>query len=370
LLWFGLAAFVALRERERPWAPILFLPALALFSLWFARAATAVFLPFVLALVSAYLLDPLVDRLESRLGRTRAILLLALPGTTLLVFFFVFLVPAVMAELQLLAQRLPELRETLLQSYEGLIARAADWGIRLDRERVAQFLWDRAEAIGSTLGSFSLGILRGVQGIVDVLSFLVILPVFTFYLLRDYDALQTRFLEAIGPQAAADTIRFLHRVDRSIHGYLRGQILVGLLVGALFFIGLSLLGMQYALLVGLSAVFLNLVPFVGSAMTALLALCVALLSDPSLASLLKVGLLFAAIQTLDAAIISPRIVAGQLALHPIVVMLALLLGGRFFGVVGVVLAVPTAAVLKETLLVWTPELLRLWPRLSRGERED
>jgi predicted PurR-regulated permease PerM len=264
---------------------------------------------------------------------------------------------------------LPELRGTLISSYERLIALAASWGVPLERERIAEFLWNRAESIGSTLGGVSLGVWRGVQGVIDVISFLVIMPVFTFYLLRDYDALLAKFLHAIGPEAASETQQFLHRVDRSISGYLRGQIIVGLVVGSLFFIGLSLLGMEYALLVGLSAVFLNLVPFVGSLITALLALSVALLTEPSIAATLKVGILFVAIQTLDAAIISPRIVAGQLALHPIVVMIAILLGGRFFGVAGVLLAVPTAAILKETLLVWTPELLRLWPRLSRSERD-
>jgi predicted PurR-regulated permease PerM len=154
-----------------------------------------------------------------------------------------------------------------------------------------------------------------------------------------------------------------------MRGYLRGQLVVGLIVGTLFFTGLTLLGMQYALLVGLSAVFLNLVPFVGSVMTAVLALSVALLTEPSLASALKVAALFAVIQTLDAAVISPRVVASSVRLHPVVVMLALLLGGRFLGLVGVLLAVPAAAVLKETLELWAPELLRLWPRLSRDGRE-
>jgi len=359
VVWFLLTAYVGLRHRHEGWVPTIFVPAAVLFLMWFARAAFGIFLPFLLALLAAYLLDPLIDRLESRLGRTRAIVLLGLPALLLVILLGLVVIPSLLREIGQLLQRLPELQPFLEKAYASVMDVAREWGIRVQRRDLIEHFIGELESLGPAVAGAGLGVLRGVQGLVDFISFLVITPVMSFYLLRDFDRLRESGLEQFEGEQRDGVEDFLVRLDRSLSGYIRGQLLVGVIVGVLFYAGMSILGMDYALVVGLAAVVLNLVPFIGSVLTAVLALSVGLLSDPSWGAVVKVGLLYGGIQILDAALISPRVMGDSLELHPVVVMLALLLAGRFFGLAGVLIAVPAVAVLRETFRRWSPELVRL-----------
>ena len=369
-VWFLLLTVLCLRHRHASWAPTLFFPAAVLFALWFAAAARAVTLPFGLALLFAYLLDPLVDRLEGRLGRSRAIALLALPTFALATVFALWLVPALVGELSRLLHRLPELRQPLGELARAVSERLGSWGVSIDREAWADLLLPRLEDFGRSLLDASMGVWHGLQGLLGLVSFVVITPVVGFYLLRDIDRLRQGFLEALAPGQREGVRDFLASFDRAVSGYLRGQLLVGVVVGALFALGLTLLGIDYALLVGLAAVFLNLVPYVGSVLTATLALTVALLSDPNWTSVLEVGLLYGAVQLLDGAVLSPRIMGKSLELHPAFVMLAVMIAGQFFGIAGVVVGVPAAALAREGLRRWTPRVLGLLPAGSVNESEE
>jgi predicted PurR-regulated permease PerM len=359
ILWFSLICYIALRERSRRWVATLFVPAAVLFLLWFARAALGICLPFLLALLLAYLLDPLVDRMERRIGRSRAIVLLALPVFLILFGLALVLLPALFQELRQLLDRLPELRPLLDRAYASLLALAADWGIQIERRQIVDEIVARLQSLAPAVAGAGLGVVRGLQGLVDFVSFLVITPVLSFYLLRDFDRLRGGALAQLSGEQRGAAEDFLGRLDRSLSGYLRGQLLVGVMVGILFYVGMTAMRMDYALLVGLASIVFNLIPFVGSVLTALLAVAVGLLSDPSWISLVKVGTLYGGIQTLDAALISPRVMGNSLQLHPVAVMLALLLAGRFFGMAGLLLAVPALAVLKESARRWTPEILSL-----------
>jgi predicted PurR-regulated permease PerM len=238
--------------------------------------------------------------------------------------------------------------------------------LHLRREDVTSLVLQRIEGITAAVGGATTGLWRGAQGLLSVVSFLVVTPVVTFYLLRDFDRLREQMIASIPDERRAGFERFLAQLDRSISGYIRGQLLVGSALGLLFFLGLTALGIQYALVVGVSSVLFNFVPYVGSVLTAILALAVGLLTDPSWNSVVKVGALYGVLQLLDSAVISPRIMGHSLRLHPVFVMIAVLLGGQFFGLIGILLAVPAAALLKESLGVWTPEVLGLLP----GLRDD
>jgi predicted PurR-regulated permease PerM len=364
LLSYFFIVVLAVRRRHLAAMRALFFPATVVFVLWFFSQVQQITLPLGIALLISYLLDPLVDRLEGRVGRTRAVILLALPALALLGLFVAFVVPAILSELGDLLHRLPELREPLGRAQDWLQVRAAQLGLDLSWASLTDFVVPRLESVGQTALGAGGRVWQGLKSLLDLLSLLVITPVVTFYLLRDFDRMREGFLRAM-PEASHERVRtFFTRVDRAISAYLRGQLLVGLIQGTLFAVGLSLLGVQYAILVGISAIFLNLVPFVGSAATAILALSVALVSNPTWSSVLSVGLLYAVLQTLDAAFLSPRIVGGSVELHPVAVMIAILVGGAFFSVLGVLFAVPAAAVLRESLTLWTRQLLELLPGLG------
>lgn len=360
ILWFVLLTMICVRLRQERWVVVLYLPALVLFVSWFAAAAPWVTLPFALGLLIAYLLDPLVDRIERRMNRTAAIGLLAVPLITLVVLLGIVLVPALVSEGGQLVARLPELQQPLERLAQWAQLQAARFGFDLQPSTAVDFVVPRLEGIGRNLLGAGEGVWRGVQGVIGFVSFLVITPVVGFYLLRDFDSLRAAAMRQFPPATRDGIETYLHHVDRAVSGYLRGQLMVGVVVGSLFALGLTLLGMDYALLVGISALVLNLVPFLGSALTAALAVAVALLSDPSWLSLVKVAGLYAVISGVDS-VISPRIMSESLALHPVLVMLAVLVAGQFFGFVGVFIAVPAVAVLKEAMVVWGPQLLELLP---------
>lgn len=361
ILWFALLITLAMPLRAERWVGWILLPAAVIFTLWFLDTARSVSVPFGVGLLLAYLLDPVVDRLERRLGRTRAIVVLALPALALLGAFLVFVVPLLLGEAARLVERLPELREPIERLGRAVQERAGRLGVRWEWVTLAEWVLPRLESAGQGLLGAGIGVWRGVQGLVEWVSFLVITPVVGFYLLRDFDRLRDGFLAALGPAQREAVGGFLARTDRAVSAYLRGQLLVGLVVGAAFAAGLAALGFDYALLVGLCAVVLNLVPYVGSVLTAALALAVALLSDPSWSTAAQVIALYGAIQVVDGALLSPRIMGDSLGLHPAFVMAGVLVAGQFLGVAGVVVGVPATALAAEGLRAWAPRFLSTLP---------
>ncbi len=370
LVWFGLATYLALRERTQRWVPALYVPAAIIFLVWFSKAAMGICLPFVVGLLLAYLLDPIIDRLEARLGRSWAILVVATPVAGLVAALVFLVLPSMMSELAHLVERIPELRGPLQTAYESVVLRMNTLGFEVERGDVTDLIISRLEQLGGALGDAGLGVVRGVQGVLDLVTFMVITPVVTFYMLRDFDVSRGHLLSHVPKHRRQEILGFSRRLDRSVSGYLRGQLVVGLMIGACFYLGLTLLGMQYALVVGVSSVVLNLIPYVGSVMTAILALAVALLSDPTWASVAKVAGLYAFVQLLDAAVVSPRVMGQSLELHPVAVMLALLLAGQFLGLAGIIIAVPAAALLKETISRWAPEVISLLPGVDTHSHLD
>lgn len=360
ILWFALLTWTCVRMRGERWVRALYLPALVIFVTWFVGAAPWIAFPFALALLIAYLLDPVIDDLERRMSRTAAIAILAVPMLAVVVLLVVFLIPALFSESAQLVERLPELRQPIERLAGWAQAQAARFGIILDTSSIIEFVAPHLEGIGRNLWGAGEGVWRGVRGVIGFASFMVITPVVAFYLLRDFDRMHDGLLRAIPASGRVGVKTYMEHVDHAVSGYLRGQLLVGVVVGTLFAVGLTLLGMQYALLVGVSALFLNLVPFLGAALTAVLAVAVALLSDPSWMSVLKVMILYTVVSGVEG-VVSPRILSGSLALHPVLVLSAVLIGGQFFGIVGVLVAVPTVAVLKEAMVVWGPQLLELLP---------
>lgn len=354
-----LAAPVA---RERP---VLSLLAAGLFVvvLWMLEMTGALLAPFVLALVLAYVLDPAVDRLERRMPRDLAIALLSLPVLGVLVAALLWGLPA-------LGDQIAELLDEAPQAFERLRVwvgrtRGQLLGIdlpfvdeqalvepilALDSERITLFLRERQEAIARQAWGAVLGVGRGVGAVLTILGYVVLTPVLTFYLLRDWDGITERLRSLFPPRHRPRWNRFLARYDDLLSRYLRGQLLAAATVGVLTGVGLWLLGFPYPGLVGAVAGVFNLIPYLGLVVSLVPALLIALLSGDVLWSLGKIGIVFAIVQALDGSVIGPRIVGGSVGLHPVWVILALAIGGSFFGFVGLLIAVPGAILIKLLVL--------------------
>jgi predicted PurR-regulated permease PerM len=179
-----------------------------------------------------------------------------------------------------------------------------------------------------------------------ILGYVVLTPVLTFYLLRDWDRL-TGYVAALLPARRRDSmLSFAREYDSLLARYLRGQVLVAVIIGTLTALGLWVARFPYAFLVGVVVAVLGVVPYLGLVLSLIPAIIIALVSGNVVASLVKVAVVFGAAQGLEGAVVSPRIVGVSVGLHPVWVVLALAMGGFFFGFVGLLLAVPAAVGLK------------------------
>ncbi len=326
--------------------------------LWLLDTAGSVLAPFVLALVLAYILAPIVQSLNARrVPRSLAILLLALPVVALLVVGVIFGIPALAEQVQALIAQIPDalvrLAEFLDRARHGVlrlkIPLVQDWLNHwlqtYDTARLTALLQQQQAAIVRRIWGAVLGVGRGVRAIVTILGYVVLTPVLAYYLLRDWPRI-TASIVGFVPAGRTRLLELAREYDRLLSHYMRGQLLEATLVGVLTWIGLWVLGFPYSGLVGLVAGVFNLVPYLGLVVSLIPATIIALLSGSVLASLGKVAIVFAIVQFIDGSITGPRIVGESVGLHPVWVMLAIAIGSVFFGFVGLLLAVPGAVLVK------------------------
>jgi predicted PurR-regulated permease PerM len=343
--------------RSRPGVQAAMGIAVGLTLLWGLKLYGGLLGPFLLALAVAYLLAPLVARLERRrVPRGLAIVLVCLPPLIAAVLLAVLAGPQLWGQAVTLINALPRFARTLVESLAGLRGRIENlaflteqqrsWVHELDAQQLAQMLQQNADAILGEIAQWGMAFLRRLGTIVGFLGYVVVTPVVAFYLLRDWQALLTFLEELIPPARRAALIAFIEQYDRSLGRFFRGQITEAALVGTITGLGLAILGVPSALLLGVVAGLGNLIPYVGFVISLVPTIVVALTMDSPLSGLLRVGGVFAVVQFIDGSVTGPRIVGGSVGLHPVTIMLALAFGGAVLGFAGLLLAIPLAVLVK------------------------
>ena len=300
--------------------------------------------PFVAGAAVAYLLDPVCDKLEEKgLGRTAATSLVTI------VFFLIALSAVALAAPLLVGQavdllrRLPQIVQTLQGKLEPLIAFALAY--------VEDGQIDLAGSIGAVTGNLAQwmgrvlgGVAGGFGAAFGIISFLLITPVVTFYLLRDWDRMIATIDDHL-PLANRETIRAQAReVDRTLSGFVRGQATVCLLLGLFYGIGLVLVGLDFGFVIGLLTGLFSFIPYAGMLLGVAIGLGVAVAQFDSLLPVAMVAAVFGIGQVLEGNVVTPKLVGEKVGLHAVWIIFALMAGGSLFGFVGVLLAVPVAAV--------------------------
>ncbi len=304
-----------------------------------------ILLPFVAGMAIAYFLDPVCDRFQ-RWGISRTVATVLVTGSfgVLVLAGILLLVPVLQGQIVSLAESLPGYLTQLQQRLEPLLRTleqrwSADGVTRL-RDALGGQAGQLLRWAGSALG----GLVSGGMVLVNVLSLVLITPVVAFYLLRDWDGVVSRVDHWL-PRRHAPLLREqLRLVNRTLAGYARGQASVCAIQGALYGAGLSLIGLDFGLIVGLVVGVLSFIPFVGAAVGFGVGLGLAFAQFDDGTRIVFVGLLFAVGQILEGYVLTPKLVGDRVGLHPVWVIFALLAGGNLFGFVGVLLALPVAAV--------------------------
>lgn len=301
-----------------------------------------VLLPFVAGAMIAYFLDPVAGRLQGAgLSRTAATALIGLVALGLTALILLALVPAIASQLAALAEAAPQMARrfatALAERFPGLTDETSP--LREALATVARSIQDQA-------GTLARGLVASAASIVSIVMFLVIAPVTGFYLLLDWRPMLER-IDALLPREHAGTIRRLAReADRALAGFVRGQVTVCLVLAVWYTVGLRLAGLDYALVVGAVAGAITIIPYAGALFGAALALGLALFQFwGDWVAIGAVAAVFATGQFLEGNILTPRLVGRSVGLHPVWLLFALAAFGALFGFVGLLVAVPAAAVI-------------------------
>lgn len=330
--------------------------------LWVAILAAAggvlfllrgVLFPFVAGMAVAYLLDPLVDKLEARkLSRTLATLVVLGAFLVVAVALLVVIVPVAVAQGAAFAANVPGYVDQLRELFEPLAAqlRAAVSAEDVERLRDAAgtHAIDAAKWLGRVLG----GLWSGGLAVLNVLSLVLIMPLVAFYQLHEWDRI-VAWVDGLLPRYAADDIRGIARdIDGRLAGFVRGQATVCLVLGTIYAVGLSLIGLDFGLLIGLGAGVISFIPYLGTFVGLAVGLGLALAQFDSWLSIGLVAAVFGVGQVLEGYVLTPRLVGGKVGLHPAWVLFALMAGGALFGFTGVLLALPAAAAIGVVVRYW------------------
>ncbi len=327
-----------------------FLAAL-LFSLWLFQG---ILTPFVLAAVIAYFLDPPATRL-ARFGvpRGAAALLLVFLLAAFVLLCALLLYPLIIAQIGVLVQRLP----AYIGSIAALLRDALDrleerLGPDMLDQRLRDLAINQASAILSYFASGATRLIGGGFALFNVFTFLVVVPVVAFYLLRDWPAILTR-IESWLPRRNAAVLRQLARdTDRVLSAWLRGQLLCCALLAVYYAIALQLVRLELGLFVGVMAGILTFIPYVGSMTGLFAAVLLAIGQFGTWNGVLWVLGVFLIGQFVEGYIIYPRLLGDRVELHAVWVIFALFAGGVAFGFLGVLLAVPMAAAIGVVARYW------------------
>ncbi|AWV34862.1 AI-2E family transporter [Paenibacillus sp. FSL R7-0048] len=303
--------------------------------------------PLLLAGIAYYLLNPLVDRMEkrSRIKRVYAIIILYLliAGIITLVLFMV--IPIIRTQLSGLIDNFPRYSELIQERFMDLTGTEFFGQVQ---DSIGTNLSEITSKITAWGSSFLNNALTGVGSFVGALTEIVLAVVTTpfilFYLLRDGKKLPDYILKFVPTSLQPQTRMVMSEMNSQVSSYIRGQIIVSCCIGLLLYIGYLIIGLEYSLVLAIAAACTAVVPYLGPAIAITPALIVAMVTSPFM--LLKMIIVWTAVQLIEGKFISPQIMGKTLKIHPITIIFVIIFAGKMFGILGIILAVPGYAVLK------------------------
>ena len=335
------------RERNR-----LILVAIALLVLWWlfdqSRGALG---PFIIALVLAYLMSPLVDLLSVRLPRAVAILLVYVLFVLIVWGFVAWVNPLIGHQVGDLAENFPEYRATAEEWFQQFITFYNNLPISQDiRTSIEDALGSALGAIGTAAQTAIVGTIRAISSAMGFIVGLFIIPFWLFYVLKDKDRGFNAFNNMLPRSWRNDVWRIVRIVNGILASYIRGQLLLGLVVGVAVTIAMLAVGAPYPVILGIISGFTEIIPVIGPVLGAIPGVLVAFFHPEGWVMVLKVLVVYVAVQQLENNILVPKIQGDSVKLHPAIIMVSLVVGSQVAGFVGLVAAVPVAAMLRDVYL--------------------
>ena len=335
---------------------------------WLLWVLAPVLTPFAIAALLGWLGDPIVDRIEAR-GRSRgtAVAIVFVVMTFALLAVMLVLVPALERQIVTLVQSIPHYRDWVVGTAVPWVETRTGFQLQawLDLDHLVELArthWQRAGGFAATM----LGYLsRSGFALIGLLANVVLLPVLTFFFLRDWDVLVERVASMVPRTHLAVVARLAKESSDVLGAFLRGQFLVMLILGVMYGVGLWLVGIDLGILIGLTSGLLTFVPYLGPTSGIVLGLVAALVQYGDWQHMAGVLVVFGIGQIIESYVLTPKLVGDRIGLHPMAVIFAVLAGGQLFGFLGMLLALPVAAV-ANVLLRYAHERYRA-SRLYAGD---
>lgn len=303
-------------------------------------AVRGILLPFILAIILAYVLNPLVEILEHyRFPRTGALLVIYSIGILTAFLAVVYGIPVIVRELNNLAGDVPRLTSQTQREINAVYERFRRLPLPAG---VVQVLNDNVRVMEATVISGLRSAVNAVLSLFSNMLSIFLAPILAFYLLKDWDHFGKRVLSIFPVSWHEKLMPLWEDVDRVLMGFIRGHLLVAILVGFFTGIGLTIVGMNYVILLSVISAITDLIPYFGPIIGALPIVALALLQSTTLA--LRVLVVMLVVQQVESNLISPAVLGESVGLHPITIVFALLAGGTLFGIVGLLFAVPVAGI--------------------------
>lgn len=317
---------------------------------WLLVLLEPILMPFFVSMILAYLGDPLTDWLEAKgLSRRLAVSVVFSVLSLLLVVAFLILIPLLGRQLGQLIEALPEMFNWVQAAVLPWVRDVSGLDFSTDFDQMRQALM----ANWKETGTFAAGILAQVSrsglALAIWIGNLALIPVVTFYMLLDWDRLKRRVRDLLPRRYEPTVTRLAIQCDEVLSAFLRGQLLVMLSLGVVYAVGLTLLGIQFGVLIGIVAGLASIVPYLGVIVGLAIAAVVAFFQYGDVLHLLGVAAVFGIGQMLEGMVLQPLLLGDKIGLHPVAVIFAVLAGGQLFGFTGILLALPVAAMVMVLL---------------------
>lgn len=323
---------------------------IVLAAIWLMVSARGALVPIVISFILAYLLNPIVEFLEGhKLPRTYAILILLLTLGLIILLLWITIAPIVKVQTITLVQRFPDYARVLESWVESTLTKFQ----LVPSNEVKKFFSENLAALGQLPvqlladgGAFLLRTTTGIFSLLIGLAYLALIPILTFYTLRDFDQFGDTFFQYIHPNFREEVRRRLGRFNEMMGSFIRGQITVGLILSALYILGFYLTDVPFWLLLGILTGLASIFPYVEWIVGLPITLAFTAIQHQDWLHPLGVLVVFGIISPMAGMLIIPRVIGGRVGLHPVVVISAVLIGGELMGFAGILLAVPLAAAIK------------------------
>jgi predicted PurR-regulated permease PerM len=316
------------------------------FFLGFVWLFNDILTPFVLGIVIAYLLNPLVKKFSTKgVQRTTSSAVIILLFFIIVTAIIILVAPIVARESSALIDDLPGYLDKFfktIQPYTTWFQQSFGEGYIADAQ---SFVKENVSKILTVSGGIAGSIAAGGQAVAGLLTTLVLTPLVAFFMMREWPAI-TKWVEDLIPRQNEKMIRdLLQQIDTKLAGFIRGQLTVAFVLGLIYAIALTIAGLNYGFLIGVTAGFLSIIPMVGSTLGLIVSVLVAWFQAGEWSYVAIIAAIFIVGQIVEGNLLTPKLVGDSVGLHPLWILFALMAGGSLFGILGMILAVPVAAVI-------------------------